>query len=261
MTDRTVLTAQGAGVRDYAGVEGPVDEATSLLTGQVPVLLAHRSHSGAVRFGPHLLHSSWFWVAGDPPRPVRHADLERALFERPGHYLQEIVGVFDCDGDGAIADSELRLETPEKIAAVRRRLEHVGVENPRMYAEIQPFSIGHGVGEPSSAIRECSTCHQRRGRFCEEVLLAPYVPGGVVPDVVKDARTILGGNVVVSAEGRLMLRASRCPAGLYVTGAQRMTTIDRVGMLIVAASLAGSSFHGFLRIVAWRRRAAKGGVT
>jgi hypothetical protein len=261
MTDSTVLTAQGAGVRDYAGVEGPVDEPTSLLTGQVPVLLAHRSHSGAIRFGPHLLHSSWFWVAGDPPRPVRHVDLERALFDQRGNYLPEIVEAFDSDRDGTIAVGELRLETPEKIAAVRRRLEEVGVENPRIYAEIQPFGIGHGVGDPSSAVRECSTCHQRKGRFCQPVLLAPYVPGGIVPDVVRDAGTILAGSVEVSADGRLMLRPSRCSVGLYVTGAQRMGALDGVGVLIVAVSFAGSSIHGFLRIVAWRRRAAKGGVT
>ena len=69
--DWTVLTAAAEPRREYRGVEGDPLAATSLVGGFQPALLFRQDVDGKARLAPHNLVTAWYWVYGDPERPVR----------------------------------------------------------------------------------------------------------------------------------------------------------------------------------------------
>lgn len=258
-TDWTVLRPDRKPRVEHAGVLGAVNDPLSLLTGQVPALLPRRTADGSVRLEPQLLHSTWYWVAGDPPRPVRRADLERALFDGD-RYHTDIVTALDRDRDGLLSPDELVLDTAERVSAVARRLQALGYRTPRIAGEIQPFTVAHGVGHPDSAQRDCAACHGPAGRMCQPLLLAEGAPFGALPEPVADAGVLLPGPIEFAPSGSLVLRPQRCPAGFYLMGAQRFHWVDWLGMLTVAGTLAGVALHGGLRALIALRRKRTGGA-
>jgi hypothetical protein len=62
---------------------------------------------------PYNLISSWYWVYGEPARPVRLQDLE-AVWLDGDDYAAEIVTLFDGDGDGRLSPTELRIDSDAK---------------------------------------------------------------------------------------------------------------------------------------------------
>jgi len=252
-TDATLLRPDHEPIVVRGGVAGPADDPASLLLGQQPTLLPHAPRNAAYRLKPHLLHTSWFWVAGSPPRPVRRVDLERALFNG-NSYHPAVITALDTNNDGVLQDEELRLDTQEKVRRIAERLRAVGVEEPRIYAELQPFTVSHGVGHPSHAIRDCTVCHSRKGRLCTPTRLAPYAPGGVMPLLVADSDTALPGTPELGPMGDVVLRPMRCPSGIYIMGAQKLHALDWLGMLAVCGTFVGAGVHAMLRYRAARAR-------
>lgn len=256
-TDWTMLDERKEPLRRHAGVDGDPNDPLSLLTGRVPALLPRRTADGATRLGPHLLHVAYFWVGGDPPRPVRRFDLERAFFA-DGRHHPELQAALDRNGDGTLTADELLLDTPERAEAAAARLRAVGVASPRIVGEIQPFSVSHGVGRPEGAQRDCGACHAPGGRLCQPQELAEYAPGGVMPSPVADSGVLLPGPVEPASTG-IRLRPERCPAGFYVMGAQPLHALDWLGLLVLAGTVVGVVVHGSLRLrFGWRRRRSGG---
>lgn len=252
-TDWTLLTPDQGPQITHRGVEGAVNDPASLITGYQPVLLMQEETDGSYKLGPHNLVASWFWVEGDPPRPVRLADLVRALFDGDS-YHPAVLAALDANRDGRLGPGERRLDTPAKVEAVSARLRRVGVDAPRVQAEIQPYTIGHGVGTAPRAIRCCQCCHGFESRITQEIELASYVPGGVLPGLVADATVHSHGALRRGADGALIYAPSIDPDVLYIHGTDHLRWLDVIGILVLVGTVLGVMIHGGLRVVTGRRR-------
>jgi hypothetical protein len=255
-TDWTVLTKDRKPRVEYRGVDGDVGDPTALVEGYRPALLPREPADGEnFRLAPHNLISSWFWIYGDPPVPVRLYDLERAYFE-DGEYRPDILGVLDADGSGDVETSELLLDTADKVAAVRKRLASIGLKDPRISGEIQPYSISHGVTRDRWVTRRCSTCHMRPSAATRPFVLAAAVPGGVIPEPVGDANVLMNGLLSMNESGLTYTPVTR-QSGFYILGHDRWIFIDRTGAVVYAIALLAVLIHGSLRFIAWRRRRSR----
>jgi hypothetical protein len=255
-TDWTVLTLERKPRVEYRGVQGDVNDPTALVVGYRPAVLPRKPAAGAsVRLAPHNLITSWFWIYGDPPVPVRLYDLERAYFEN-GKYHRAVLSALDSNGDGDIDASELVLDTADKVAAIRARLVALGLKDPRISGEIQPYSISHGVTRGRWITRKCSTCHSRPSILTQPFVLASSVPGGVVPTPVGDANVLMNGRLAIDEAGLSYTPVTR-ESGYYILGHDRWMSIDKTGAVVYCLALLGALIHGSLRFVAWRRRRSR----
>ena len=119
--DWTVLTTQRSGLNTCRGLEGDPDSNRALVTGFDPLLLLRHEIDGDEKLAPFNLVTTFYWVDGDQPQPVRLMDLEAAWFEGEA-YASEIMAQFDLNQDGELSRAELILDTPEKVELITRRL-------------------------------------------------------------------------------------------------------------------------------------------
>jgi thiosulfate reductase cytochrome b subunit len=250
--DWTVIHMDGSPVTVPRGIEGPTGETTSLITGYEPVILKRVGQDGSTQLAPYNLVSSWFWIYGDPARPVRQIDLERVFLD-DGSYRPEIIAAFDGNGDGTISETELAIDTEGKETAVAGMLEGIGLENPRIDAEIQPYSISHGVTGGGFATRDCQTCHSKDSRLTEPMLLAAYVPGGVMPHFVGDTNTETTGSMAQATDGSLWYQPTTSGAQIGILGSRSGGWIDWVGWILLILTVIGIAIHGSLRWLFWRK--------
>jgi thiosulfate reductase cytochrome b subunit len=257
--DWTVLRPDGDAASACRGIVGGEDPLRSLVTGFEPALLARQETSGEQRIAPYNLVSSWYWVYDDPQanaaRPVRQADLQAAWLDGEG-YPAEILTTFDLDGDGSLSDTELRIDTPEKESLIASRLADLGLQNPRIYGEVQPYSISHTIATAGWAIRDCQTCHSDEGRLAQPVLLAAYTPGGTTPQFVSGNNTLPTGDITLEPDGTLYYQPHPEKDGLYVLGHNQVSWIDRLGGLLFLGVLIAIVLHATLRYLAGLRRPA-----
>jgi hypothetical protein len=245
--DWTLLTPSGEPRIQWRGIDGDPSNPTALVRGFSPVLLPASSLDGRNRLVPHNLVTAWYWVeGGNSPRPVRLADLKSAMIQ-DGKYHPKIAGV--------LGEAQATLDTPEKVEAVRKRLVAVGVVEPRIEAEVQPYSLHHGVGPAKWATRRCETCHAERSRLGEPFVLASYVPGGVVPKAVDDSETELRGYLQIG-DGQLTYRPSTTEASLYILGHNHRLWVNALGGLSLAGVVLGVVIHAGMRVKTARRTAA-----
>lgn len=253
-TDWTLLGADRGPLVDHRGVQGEINRPESLITGYEPTLLMHEEIDDRLRVGPHNLITSWYWIESEPPRPVRKRDLEKALFAEDG-YHPDVIAALDHNGDRSLSRAELRLDTQAKVDAVADRLKNVGVVEPRIRGEMQPYTVSHGVLAPSFAIRDCESCHGFDSRITRTAVLADYAPGGVAPSLVEDSTARIRGEIVVEETGRVVFHPSIDRTFMYVHGTNQLAVWDILGLLLVLGTLAGVIIHGGLRFVASRKRA------
>ena len=252
--DWTVVTPTGEPRVEWRGLEGDPSDPTVAMDGFRPVLLPTRDIEGRTRLLPHNLISAWYWVSGgSAPRPVRLQDLQAALFTSAS-YHPDVLKVLDSNGDGQVTPDEQRLDTPEKVEAVRQRLAAVGVEQPRIEAEIQPYSLHHGVGPKRSATRDCQNCHAADSRLTEPFTLASYRVGGVVPAMVGDSEAALAGEVGALPGGEVVYRPNDRKASMYVLGRDRWPWVNRFGVACLLGVVLGVSGHAGMRVYTSRRR-------
>jgi len=255
--DWTLLSPVGEPRIAWRSIEGEPKDPSAAVTGFRPVLLPRQDLDGRERLAPHNLVTSWYWVENGPqPRPVRLADLKAALLG-PHGYHPEMAAALDADGDGVVSEGEAVLDLPEKVEAVRRRLVAVGVQNPQMVAEIQPYGIHHGVGPADTATRRCETCHTDNSRLTEPFTLALAVPGSVAPKLVGDSVVRLAGNVRPAPGGRWDYVPSTRDASLYVLGHDRWRWVNWLGGMALAGVFGGVALHGLARVRAARQRSRR----
>lgn len=253
VTDWTVLRAGGQPRIEYRGVEGPVGDTASLVTGFAPVLLERNEPGGGTRLTPYNVIAFWYWVAGDPQRPVRLVDLQRAYFQGEA-YHPAIVAALDGNGDGTLQEGELALDSEAKVAAVGARLAAVGVSGARIQAEMRPYALHHTVAAGPFATRACDACHAEDSAVGASIDVAAFAPGGVHPTWAGDGRVRPAGALKTMAGGTLRYEPAAGAGDLYVLGHHRQGWIDVLGGTAVLLVLLGAGAHGVARIVSARRR-------
>ncbi len=252
--DWTLVDLSGEPQTAWRGVSGEVTDAAAVVAGFEPVLLPRQELDGRSRLVPHNLIACWYWVEGGAtPRPVRQVDLKRA-FLQDGAYHSQLLSALDGDRDGKLSGGEMVLDAPEKVEVARRRLQAVGVTEPRIAGEIQPYATHHGVGPAKWATRDCQACHREDSRLGRPMTLASRVPGAVVPELVGDSGVEWYGAVAKQDDGTLVFRPSTAGAGLYVLGHDRWRWVSWLGSLMVFAVICGAGTHAGLRLLAGRKR-------
>lgn len=248
--DWTVLDLESRPASTCRGVEGEPGP-NALVEGYQPVLLERVEADGGTRLAPFNLLSSWYWVHGEPPRPVRLLDLEAAWLEGDD-YAGEVVATFDANGDGELDGQELRIDSPRKQALIAGRLGALGLDDPRIWAEVQPYDIHHTVAESDWAVRECTACHGQDSRVSAPLQLAEYVPGGVLPVLREQSSVRYQGELVQDEAGGLTYRPWTSDADRYLLGRDSIAWIDRLGAFFFLGVLGAIGVHGGLR--AYKRR-------
>ena len=252
--DATVVDVGGNPVTTYRGINGPMDKSTSLVSGYTPVLLPRQEMDRTLKLTPHNLVTSWYWVAGDASQRVDAADLKKAILDG-STYHADVIAALDGNHDGKIDSAELRLNTPQKVDAIRRRLEAIGLKNPRIVGTIQPYSLHHGVAAAQWATRECSACHSNLSRTSTPMELASYLPGGVMPVLAANVNVQLSGKLSRGASGELIYTPVPTNSGRYVIGYDQWLLGDVLGFLAVGMAGCGVAVHSGMRVLAARKRA------
>ncbi|HIE57454.1 MAG TPA: hypothetical protein EYP88_04385 [Anaerolineales bacterium] len=246
--DWTVIDINGYAQTECRGAEGDPGVNT-LLTGYKPVLLPRQNADGTTRLYPHNLITTWFWVYGEDERPVPLRDLELVYFQN-GKYAPEILDAFDTNSDGELDDSELLLDTEAKKALIADRLIALGLENPRIVGEIQPYSIHHDIATAEWATSDCQVCHREDTLLAQEIQLSGYIPIGAEVTFVQGSNVKFSGEIYENDEGAIFYKPAPDAENLYILGADKVKWVDAVGIWSFILVVLGVLAHGGLRIYA-----------
>lgn len=244
--DWTVLLPDDLPRKECRGVEGDESNMGSLQIGYEPVLLPSPDTDGDLRLAPHNLITTWFWIYDDPPRPVLFSDLQKVYFV-DGEYHPGIVLRFDENKDGEISQAEMIINTTAKEDFVRDRLALLGLVDPRIFAEIQPYSISHDVASAGWALSDCTACHGEDSRVTRPIKLAAAVPGNVQPQFVAGTGRKLDGALETGADGSLYYYPASRATSLYIFGHNNQAWLDWTGLIIFSGVFLGIITHGGLR--------------
>jgi thiosulfate reductase cytochrome b subunit len=252
LVDWTVMQTNGSPHRTYRGTAN-ANEATadSLIIGFQPILLPQMRENGTTTIAPYNLITSWYWVYGDPARPVPLRDLQGAWLEGD-HYPAEILAAFDNNGSGDLDNTELVIDSDAKESLIASRLEARGLATPHIEGETQPYAIHHDIAADEWAIRDCQTCHGENSRIGQSMTLSDRFHGGIQPIVFGSAGS--SAVVVNSDSGTLSLQPQSETANLYILGHDNVTMVDVGGALLFLGVIFGASLHGGLRYLSARRR-------
>ena len=248
--DWTVVDQDGKGLVTYRGVDGTGNPKNpyNLISGYRPILLPRYDEKGEPKLAPFNLLTTFYWVYGDPPRPVRQADLKKVFLTEDGAYRPEVIQVFDANGDGELSRDELRIDNDDKVYFVQTQLAALGLAGAHIEGEILPYNISHDVAYGKYATQDCKACHSDDSRVSQPLMLASYTPGGVTPKFVGDANMLQTGDFVKGPHGELFYQPSTAKAGLYLPGHDRVKWIDWLGFLMLVGVLIGVLIHGGLRV-------------
>jgi thiosulfate reductase cytochrome b subunit len=245
--DWTVLLPDESPRKECRGTEGDEDTMGTLLVGYEPVLIPSPDKNGNLKLAPHNMITTWFWVYGDPPRPVPFRDLQNAFFE-DGEYAPDIVLRFDENGDGEIAKEEMVINTAAKEEFVRDRLSLIGLANPTIQAETQLHSINHDVASADWALDDCTACHGEESRVSQPIQLASAAPGSVIPAFVPGSERKLTGEITVEDDGAIYYHPASAAEDLYIFGHTNVVWLDWIGLGLFGTVFLGVITHGGLRI-------------
>lgn len=248
--DWTLLDPNGAARVEYRGGSGA--NPGELIRPFTPALLARAPAGQGAQLTPHNLVTSFYWQESDPTRPVRLTDLKAAMFAGDGAYAAPILAALDADHDGRLSEAERVLDTPAKVAAVKTRLEAVGVKAPKLAARVQPYTLSHAVTGGDFATASCDQCHGEASQLTAPVDLAARSPFGVTPVLVADAQLSLPGELDRTEAGAW--RYAPAPKRIYVFGHSASPLLDNLGLAMLGLVFLGVSVHGGARLWTERRR-------
>ncbi len=250
--DWTVITPEGGPNVTYRGVDGPVDDVRSLITGYQPALISRTDVDGQSQLTPANLITTHYWIHSDPERPVRIEELKAAYLE-DGSYRPEILAAFDGNNDGELDVDELRLDKEAKVGLIASRLVALGLSNPRIRGDIDSYAINHDVVTGENAIRDCATCHNEDSKIGRPFTLASYLPGNVRPAFLVDD-SALNDDLSTDGDGVLHFSLNTAAMGLYIPGHDRVDWVGTIGLLMLLGTIGVVVIHGGLRIVQDARR-------
>lgn len=256
--DWTVVTPGGHPAATCRGTQGTGALATDLVSGYQPVLMPRTNIDGGTALAPYNLITSWYWAYDDKGKtlPVRQADLE-AAFLTGSNYAAEILAVFDQNSDGTLDASELVIDTASKQKAVADRLSGLGLNNPHIIGQVQPYSINHDVTGAGFAIKDCQTCHATDSRLTQPIKLSSSVPADVMPSFAAGTNVHADGQIYVKG-GALYYQPVTAAEGRYVFGLSRVSRVDWFGGLFFLAVLAAIAGHSGLRVASAARQPRQG---
>jgi thiosulfate reductase cytochrome b subunit len=252
--DWTVLTADGGAVTACRGTTG-ADTVNNLVTGYQPVLMQRQNVDGGTLLAPYNLITSWYWLYDDPngaSYPVRLVDLQAAYLQEGG-YHPAIIQAFDADGDGALNAAELVIDNATKQQVVAAQLTALGLANPRITGQVQPYSINHNVARSEWATNDCQACHHEDSLITQPIQLAGNTPGGVTPTFV-GGTNVAGSGAIQLVDGALFYAPQPAADGIYIFGRNRVPWVDWFGLLAFVGTLLGVGAHGTLRLLSSLRR-------
>jgi thiosulfate reductase cytochrome b subunit len=252
--DWTVVTLSGQAVISCRGTEGSGAQATDLVSGYQPVLMPRTNIDGGTALAPYNLVTSWYWVYDDNAQvlPVRQVDLD-AAFLTGNNYAPQILTAFDQNSNGVIEASELVIDSASKQTVVAERLSMLGLNNPHIVGQVQPYSINHDVAGVGFAIKDCQTCHTTGSRLIQPLKLASSIPADVLPTFVSDTNVNTDGQIYVKG-GALYYQPAIASEGRYIFGHSRVSWVDWLGGLFFFGVLAAIAGHSGLRIVSASRK-------
>ena len=236
-------------------MEGTPDNlANTLITPIEPVLLP-TERGGATVLAPHNIITTWYWSDGG--LPVNRDDLRAVYFDETGNYTADIITLFDGDGDNALSEAELLIDTPEKETAIAAKLNEIGYGSPEIVGEVREYPINHGATHGGWATESCEACHTDESRLVAPIVLAGRTPGDVIPTFESSA-----GQVTQLDSDVLRYEPQTQPANgsisLYVLGHNASRWVDIAGIAMLLGTLGGVTVHGGLRVLVARRRATAG---
>jgi len=251
--DWTIVDEAGEPLRQYRGVDGDPDAQDAVFTGYRPVLLPRLRTDADREITPFNSVNAWFWLTGDPPRPVSRSELRRALLQDGGHH-PELVADLDRDGDQRLDRSELELTTAAEMDPVRRRLEAIGLRELSIDTGLTPFPISHNVGADHFATRDCRTCHERDSLLAAAFPLSSYLPGGIMPKPGNYNTVEILGSLVTDGNGGVSGLPDLRQSGYYILGLHSVPLIDWLGLAIFVIVILGVCVHGLVRYLTRRLR-------
>lgn len=250
--DWTVLHEDSQPVVAYRGMAGETINATTLISGYEPILLPRANKDGSTALAPYNVITYWYWVYGNPERPVALRDLQAAWFE-DGAYHPDVLQAFDDNQDGDLDSNELLINNSGKEQLIIARLTDLGLEKPHIAGEVQPYSINHNVTNGEWATRACATCHGEESQVTQPISLADRTPGGVFPTPLTGSGVDWPGELHTNDSGELFFAPQAEEAGLYIFGHSSVTVIDWIGGLAFLGVWLGVAVHGGLRYRANRK--------
>jgi len=250
--DWTLVDSAGQPQRQYRDVEGDPATADSLIHGFRPVMLPRENVGGKRKLAPFNLVSSWFWMAGEPAARVSAEQLQEALYVN-GRLHPDVASILDRDGDGAVSEAELRIDSAGQSEAVRQRLEAAGFDQARMVGELQPYSISHSVVNGEWATRQCESCHGDDSILAAAFTLSDYLPGGMLPLVTHQDEVELSGAITTGPQGGAAFVADNSKAGYYIIGLDGPGWVDVLGLIMFLGISFGVTVHAVGRYIANRR--------
>ena len=252
--DWTLVDPNGQPQRQYRDIEGDPSTAESLVHGYRPVMLARENIGGKRKLAPFNLVTSWYWLTGEPARPVSREELVSALYQ--GEELHpDLLAALEGDNDDRPGSAQLRLDTPERAEAVRRRLEASGLSHVQLVSDITPFSINHNVVNGEWATRDCSACHGADSILAAAFTLSDYQPGGLAPSDGHFPEVWLDGEIKTGAGGSAWYLPYAGASGFYIIGLDNVTWIDLLGLMMLFGVSLGVTGHALARYYFKRKRA------
>ena len=247
--DWTVVLPNGQPRRILRGIQGGTDPVHNEIVGFEPVALLKTTPDGTQKWAPYNLVGVWYWIYDDPPKPVPQ-HLLRAAYLDGDAYRDDVLAVFDANGDGQLQGDELRLDSDAKVQRIAQNLEALGLAQPRVSGEVMAFNINHSIADHNWAVRDCQACHSESSRLAAPMQVAWYVPAGVdEPSLAYNAHVAFPGTWERTEAG-LFFRPQPREAGYYLFGHSAYPWIDWLGALMTLGSLLGVVVHGGLRLVA-----------
>ncbi|MBN1479332.1 cytochrome b/b6 domain-containing protein [candidate division KSB1 bacterium] len=255
--DWTMITPDGEPRMECRGFDGEPKDIRTLITGYEPVLLPRQELDGSTRLSPFNMVTFWYWTCGEPKRPVRFADLQRAIVPT-GDYHPDILAAFDADKDGALSRFEMSLDSDAKIEIITSRLRALGLDFLKIKGEIQPYGIHHNVTHGDWVTRDCESCHHRHSKLTRTFTLAEHPPKAELPKIVGDAAIQRSGSIFIEG-GVLLFKENVRQAGLYILGHDSVLAVQIIGAASVLVVMLGIILHAGMRFLsAGKSRAERG---